>query len=89
MSNKPAILKSVPTEIEANLIKGLLTGHGIETDIEGILTSGFRAEAPGQVHIVVHEDDLQKAQEILDEINTKKINWDEEDIAQDKAPGQE
>jgi hypothetical protein len=62
-----AVLVSLPTEAEAAMLVQLLESRGIMAKTVGGLTSGFRAEAPGQVKILVHNEDLSKAREILSE----------------------
>jgi hypothetical protein len=65
---KTAVLVSMPSEVEAALLVQALESRGIAAQATGTLTSGFRAEAPGQVKILVHQEDLSKAYEILCEL---------------------
>ncbi len=63
--NEPVVLTTVPTEAEAAMIAAMLQGQGIETHATGELTSGYRAEAPGGVSILVQQTDLDRAREAL------------------------
>ncbi len=63
--NRVVVLTTVPTEAEAATIVAALDGGGIQARITGELTSGFRAEAPGDVRVLVREADLEQARELL------------------------
>jgi hypothetical protein len=63
-----AVLVSMPTEAEAVLLIQALHSHGIAAQAVGALTSGFRAEAPGQVQTLVRTDDMAAAQAIMREL---------------------
>lgn len=66
-----AVLVSMPTEAEAAMLVQLLESRGIMAKAVGGLTSGFRAETPGQVKILVHQENLSAAREILREIQKR------------------
>jgi len=68
--SQPVRLTRVPSEIQAALLVAALQDRGINAHAEGALTSGFRAEAPGGVDILVRKVDLQKAEAALREIET-------------------
>ncbi len=63
--NQPVRLTTVPTEAQAALAVAALEQHGVHAQSVGELTSGFRAEAPGGVQILVRRADLERAQEAL------------------------
>ena len=65
-SNDLVVLQSVPSEGQANLIVAALERAGIQAAIEGALTAAFRAEAPGEVKIIVRKNDLEKAKAALE-----------------------
>ncbi len=65
-SDDLVVLQSVPSEGQANLIAAALERAGIQAAIEGALTAAFRAEAPGEVKIIVRKNDLQKARDALE-----------------------
>jgi hypothetical protein len=62
------VLASVPDEMHAALIVNALSEAGIRARATGGFTAGFRAEAPGEVSVVVSRADLARAREILAEI---------------------
>ncbi len=66
--DSPARLTTVPTEAEAAMIVAALDAHGIEAQTSGQLTSGWRAEAPGGVNVVVRHADLEAAQAAMQEL---------------------
>jgi membrane protease YdiL (CAAX protease family) len=63
--NDLQILIRVPTEVEATLIVQCLTGQNIAVQAVGAFTSGFAAEAPGDVSILVKRGDLARASSIM------------------------
>ena len=63
--NRPVVLTTVPTEEQAAVIVAALDAQGIEAQAVGQLTSGFRAEAPGGVSVLVRQADLARAQTVL------------------------
>ena len=73
-----------PTEVEATMIADELKREGIQAEPAGILTAGFRAEAPGRVKVLVHENDLNRAKALLDEYvqSRDEIDWDQVDIGE-------
>ena len=52
-------------DIEAQLITNLLADAGIEAMVTGAMLSGFRAEAPANVCVVVRAADAEAAREAL------------------------
>ena len=73
-----------PTEVEATMIADELKREGIQAEPAGILTAGFRAEAPGRVKILVHESDLEQAKKLLDEYihSRENIDWSQVDLGE-------
>ena len=63
--NRPVVLTTAPSEPQAALIVAALDERGVKAQTIGELTSGFRAEAPGDVRIVVRQADLERAQDAL------------------------
>jgi len=63
--NNLDVLVSVPSEIEAAAIVGLLSEVGIEAKATGGLTAGFKAEAPGEVTVLVAAADAERAKRVL------------------------
>jgi hypothetical protein len=52
--------------------------------MSGTYTAGFRAEAPGQVQILVAAEDEAKAREVirLGEENKEDIDWSQVDVGE-------
>jgi len=63
-----AVLISLPTEYEAVLMVQALEARGIQAYADGALTSGFRAEAPGEVKVIVRQSNLVAARAFLCEL---------------------
>lgn len=59
------VLTHTPTETLAALLVARLESEGIYAEMAGALTSAFRAEAPGQVQILVREEDADRARSLL------------------------
>ena len=64
-NQRTVVVAVVPTEPEGALIVGLLKNAGIQAQLVGGLASAFRAEAPGEVKVIVLEEDAQKAFDLL------------------------
>lgn len=77
-----ARLTSVRTEMEAGVIVSGLEERGIRATMSGVYTTNFRAEAPGWVEVLVAEDDLPRAQAMLEEIQRENehIDWSQVDV---------
>jgi hypothetical protein len=74
-------LTTVPGEYEATAIVSALEAEGIRATTVGGFTAGFRAEAPGGVSVMVLEDDLPRAKQILAELRRQGagIDWSQVD----------
>ena len=68
----------------AQMLAEALESAGIHCEIEGGVTSGFRAEAPTVVKVIIHRTDQEKAQVILEEWEHAgdSIDWDEVDLGE-------
>ena len=62
-----AIVATVTTEVEGQLLANILNERGIPAVITGGITSQFRAEAPGAVRVMVKQNSLSAAQSVLEE----------------------
>lgn len=71
-------------EIEATLIANEFNNLGIPAQASGILTAGFRAEAPGSVKVLVHEKNLAQAQQILEDYTASRqdIDWNQINVGE-------
>ena len=75
-ADNPEILVAVPNELEAAVIISSLAAHGIRATALGGLTSGFKAEAPGEVRVLVGAADLERAREILRDVRGEQSDND-------------
>jgi hypothetical protein len=64
----PVTLTTAAHEIEAAAIIGYLEQCGIKAISAGGYTSGFKAEAPGNVAVLVRRADLARARQALEEM---------------------
>jgi hypothetical protein len=62
----PQRIASFTSELPAEALVKALAAEGIRAMAVGGYTSGFRAEAPGEVQVVVASKDLPQAREILE-----------------------
>lgn len=69
--NRPHVVTRVPTEFEANVIVSALEAAGLKAMAVGGPTAGFRAEAPGDVAVVVPENEAAQAEAVLAEFEEK------------------
>jgi nitrogen regulatory protein PII-like uncharacterized protein len=85
--NQPELLTSVPNDIEAAAIVNALADRGIQATMTGTYTSGFRAQAPGWVKIVVRKRDLDSAKQALADLKsgTSDIDWSEIESDEDNG----
>ena len=83
-SEHVALLTSVPTDMEAGIIVGALEEQGIKSTMTGTYTSGFRAEAPGWVQVLVSEEDLPAAKAILEQVHSGNddVDWSQVDVGE-------
>ncbi|MHB1034176.1 MAG: putative signal transducing protein [Pirellulales bacterium] len=70
--NGPRVLLSTRNEVEAGSVATALAAYDIEASITGGFTSGFRAEAPGDVQVLVRASDLDRAKKALAEIRAEQ-----------------
>ena len=78
------VLAVFPSEIEATTIADELEREGIRAEPAGVLTAEFRAEAPGQVKVLVHASDFQRARALLDDYiaSREHIDWSKVDLGE-------
>ena len=80
----PVALTSAANDMEAAAIVAALCNEGIEANMTGEFTAGFRAEAPGNVQVMVKQCDLTRAQEFLCRFEEKgsPIDWSQVDVGE-------
>ena len=68
----------------AQMLAEALESDGIQCQIEGGITSGFRAEAPTVVKVIIHRTDEVKAKAIFEEWEHAgdSIDWDDVDLGE-------
>ena len=86
--NSPEVLVVVPNDIQAAAIVNALADRGIQATVTGSYTSGFRAEAPGWVSVVVRRMDLDLARQTLGELKpgTSDLAWSKIDVDEANSP---
>ncbi len=62
-----AVLTSAANEVEAAVIVACLEAEGVRATTVGAMTSGFRAEVPGFVQVLVAKQNVDRARQILAE----------------------
>lgn len=67
-TDAPVCLTTVGNETLAAMIVAALDQRGIQARAVGELTSGFRAEIPGGVDVLVRRSELERALTVLEEI---------------------
>jgi hypothetical protein len=75
--NSPQTVMNVPNDFEASLVIDKLAAAQILARAVGGYTSGFQAEAPGQVQVVVAQKDADRAREVLADFkpDASKVDW--------------
>lgn len=81
--SRPEILISLSNDIEASALVGALAQYGIDATAVGGFISGFKADAPSSMDILVKCSDLDRARQALAEIHEREaedIDWDSVDV---------
>ena len=73
-ADNPVKLASFPDDFSAALVVNALESAGIAAKSVGGFVSGFQAEAPGMVDILVSSGDLEFAKSILAEFQQNDEN---------------
>lgn len=69
---EPVTVGQFPTEIQATFAANMLREAGIRCELLGGASSGFKAESPGYVRLLVSANDETKARALLEEFNAEK-----------------
>lgn len=90
INQKTTKLISVPHEYEAELVASALRDAGIESQVVGGVMADFRAECPGMVDVIVNEDDVLIATEIVQRLDESadNIDWDTVDVGEPESSGE-
>jgi hypothetical protein len=78
------VLSTFANELEAAAAVTTLQALGVEALVMGGYTAGFRAEAPGDVRVVVRSRDLERARKALAEIRATRgdVDWSQVDVGE-------
>ncbi len=68
---RPVVLTQTANEVQAAMIVAALDAAGIRAEATGGLTSEFIAAAPGGVQVLVRAEDVERAQDVLDALETR------------------
>jgi len=63
---EPVVVGEYQSEFEATIIKNMLLDNDVPAEVSGATISGFRAEAPNMVQVIVPAGFEQRARELLD-----------------------
>lgn len=89
MNSKLVDIYTAGNITEAELIRGLLAAHGIQSNISGQYLSGAMGELPahGLVRLQVESGDFDRARSILDDYESGELALEEQesDLETDKA----
>lgn len=80
------VLAKTATEMEASMIVGALEAAGIRARAVGGYTASFRAEAPGEMRVLVRSEDLPRAKEVLRQWrqNESPVDWSQIDVGDEE-----
>jgi hypothetical protein len=78
------VLTSTPTEMEASIVVAALEEEGIRTRISGEFTAGLFGAGPGWVQVLVYDEDLARAREVLERVKLEHdhIDWSQVDVGE-------
>lgn len=81
----PRVLASFPEPIQAAGLVSVLAAEGIVGRSVGDFTSGFQAEAPGTVDVLVSDGDFAKATRIVEQYaqSDEPVDWSTVDVGDD------
>jgi|CXWL01.1.fsa_nt_gi hypothetical protein len=80
--NSPTVVYSADNAIEAGAITTALEAEGIKATTTGSYTSGFQAEAPGPVRVVVRQSQAAQALHILEQLK-REAKLHQEEVEED------
>ena len=85
--HSPTALTCFATEVEAAIIISVLAENGIQATTAGSDTTAWGREEPADVTVVKRHCDLQRALEVLAEVEAarKDIDWSAVDVGEPEA----
>jgi Putative prokaryotic signal transducing protein len=75
--DSPTTIHSAVDAIEAAAVVAALEAEGIKATTTGSYTSGFQAEAPGEIQIVVQKSHADQARAILEQLEDEADHEEE------------
>ncbi|MGD9636472.1 MAG: DUF2007 domain-containing protein [Pirellulales bacterium] len=90
MANRPehpehiVVVATAPNELEAGVMVAALEEAGIKSTMSGAATADFRVAIPGDVEILVAQEDEARAREIirLGEEDKEDVDWSQVDVGE-------
>jgi hypothetical protein len=78
------VAASAENELEAGVMLAALEEAGIKATMSGAATAEFRVAVPGEVQILVAQEDLAAAQEVIQEgqDDEEDVDWSQVDVGQ-------
>lgn len=78
------VVASAENELEAGVIVAALEEAGIKATMSGAATADFRVAVPGDVQILVAQEDEARAREVIQkgEDDEEDVDWSQVDVGQ-------
>ena len=73
---EPVTVGQYATEIQATFAANMLREAGIRCEVLGGSSSGFKAESPGYVRLLVSQNDASRARTLLEDFQDEKAPHD-------------
>jgi hypothetical protein len=82
--SRPCVLMSAANDVEAAAIVTALASYDVRASTTGSFTAGLKAEAPGDVQVIVRQCDLDRAKLALGEIRRDQgqVDWSTIDVGE-------
>ncbi len=76
------VVATAENELEAGVMVAALEEAGIKSSMSGAATADFRVGVPGDVQVLVAQEDLARAKEVvrLGEENKEDVDWSKVDV---------
>lgn len=78
------VVATAENELEAGVMVAALEEAGIKSTMSGAATADFRVAVPGDVQILVAQEDEARAREVirLGEENREEVDWSQVDVGE-------
>lgn len=74
---EPVVIAQYATEIAATFAASALREAGVRCEMVGGASSGFKAESPGYVRILVSQADAERARLVLEDFEAQRAPEDD------------